>query len=903
MSTMTVGKRITLGFTLVILIAIALGGLGVWNMLTAKSNSTKLASEYVPEVKVATDLRGAVNRTMYQMRGYSMTEDDKYYTIANQEIATVETHLNEADDLAARAIYLKALKGQVTEAKSAADEYASLMKQTEATITKMKAERTQLDKNAASYMQNCAEFLAGQNTAFKNDLSERQKKVELVTDIVNVGTSARVMNFRAQATGDMALMQDATELLKSVEQYTAQLRPITRDAQDIERIDEIESATSQYAENMAAYINTDNQLEDSAKQMDENAAAYMENCNAFLISQNEAMQKDFSKAGANLKERLEKITLVNDVIDAGNATRVMNFKAQATDDQALMQGAIKQMQNVPEITKKLLGITRQTDNIQQINAINAAAEKYVDALNEYMANFSQLDVHRKEMDSSAGKLVSNCAAFLEKQQENLSTDMHERHEKISLLNDVIDLVNDARVNVFKAQALNSPALIEDALRNFPKMDVKYNDLKKITRLDADLKRIENTKGAGNNYAASLRTFLAAWIHLQELGGKREVAGQRLVDACKTTADAGMNATDTIANDAASSLGTSSTIMIIGLILGAIIGVIAAILITRSITGPLHKVISGLSSGSEQVTSASGQVSSSSQEMAEGASEQASSLEEISSSLEEMTSMTRQNADNAKQASGLMDDASSIVSKGMEATERMSAAVGEIKQSSDETAKIIKTIDEIAFQTNLLALNAAVEAARAGEAGKGFAVVAEEVRNLAQRSAEAAKNTADLIEGSQKNSDRGVAVTEEVAGALKQIVDSASKVGQLIGEVSAASNEQAQGIDQVNTAVAEMDKVVQQNAANAEESASASEELSSQALELNNMVGELQTIVGGSDTIDGQQHTYAAPPAHHQPTPTRKPILAAHKPAPMKHKASTAKPDEVIPLDDDDFSEF
>ena len=338
------------------------------------------------------------------------------------------------------------------------------------------------------------------------------------------------------------------------------------------------------------------------------------------------------------------------------------------------------------------------------------------------------------------------------------------------------------------------------------------------------------------------------------------------------------------------------------IIAAFVGIILAIVIARGIIGPVKRVITGLSSGSDQVTSAAGQISSSSQEMAEGSSEQASNLEEISSSLEEMTSMTRQNADNAKQASGLMDDASSVVSKGMEATERMSAAVSEIKQSSDETAKIIKTIDEIAFQTNLLALNAAVEAARAGEAGKGFAVVAEEVRNLAQRSAEAAKNTADLIEGSQKNSDRGVAVTEEVAGALKQIVDSSSKVGQLIGEVSAASSEQAQGIDQVNTAVAEMDKVVQQNAANAEESASASEELSSQAMELNNMVGDLSLIVDGSST-DTQQRTYAAPPAHRQTAPAHKPALAAHKPAPMKRKANTAKPEEVIPLDDDDFSEF
>ncbi|MBD3344585.1 MAG: chemotaxis protein, partial [Chitinivibrionales bacterium] len=174
-------------------------------------------------------------------------------------------------------------------------------------------------------------------------------------------------------------------------------------------------------------------------------------------------------------------------------------------------------------------------------------------------------------------------------------------------------------------------------------------------------------------------------------------------------------------------------------------------------------------------------------------------------------------------------------------------INKIKTSSDETAKIIKTIDEIAMQTNLLALNAAVEAARAGEAGRGFAVVAEEVRNLAQRSAEAAKNTADLIEGSQKNADNGVAASEDVGRSLEQIGGRVQKVAQLISEVSAASEEQSQGIDQVNTAVAQMDQVTQTNAANSEESASASEELSGQAQNLNVMVAELIAIVGGSSS--------------------------------------------------------
>ncbi len=277
----------------------------------------------------------------------------------------------------------------------------------------------------------------------------------------------------------------------------------------------------------------------------------------------------------------------------------------------------------------------------------------------------------------------------------------------------------------------------------------------------------------------------------------------------------------------------------------LIGVVIAILVSRKITGILYRIMMGLSRGSQEVTAASTQVSSASQSLAQGASEQASGLEETSASLEEMAAMTKQNAGHANQANSLMGETRKALQAGMQAMERMTEEIGRIQKSSVETAKIIKTIDEIAFQTNLLALNAAVEAARAGEAGKGFAVVAEEVRNLARRSADAAKSTSELIEGSKKNAESGVTVTAELAGKMKNTAENAEKAAQLISEISVASREQAQGIEQVNIATGEMDKVVQQNAAAAEESASASEELSSQAQEMNAIVAELSALIGGS----------------------------------------------------------
>ena len=254
---------------------------------------------------------------------------------------------------------------------------------------------------------------------------------------------------------------------------------------------------------------------------------------------------------------------------------------------------------------------------------------------------------------------------------------------------------------------------------------------------------------------------------------------------------------------------------------------------------LDNALSQVSEAVEQVSSAGSQISSGSQRLAESSNEQAGALEEVSSSLEEMSSMIKQTADNAKQAKNLSIEAGGAVSDSDNAMKRMAGAIEHIKVSSDNTAKILKTIDEIAFQTNLLALNAAVEAARAGEAGKGFAVVAEEVRSLALRSAEAAKSTADMIEKSVRSAEDGVKITEDVKEALNRVVDRTNKVTNLITEIAAAGGEQAQGIEQVNKAIVRMNQVTQQNAANSEESASAAEELSSQAAELANMVSSFK----------------------------------------------------------------
>ncbi|VAX20684.1 Methyl-accepting chemotaxis protein I (serine chemoreceptor protein) [hydrothermal vent metagenome] len=266
---------------------------------------------------------------------------------------------------------------------------------------------------------------------------------------------------------------------------------------------------------------------------------------------------------------------------------------------------------------------------------------------------------------------------------------------------------------------------------------------------------------------------------------------------------------------------------------------------KTVFKPIETVSKQMFDGADQVSAASNQVSDASQTLSEGSVSQASSLEETSSALEEMSSQTRQNADNASLANDLVTKTRSEAQEGSKTMEGMIESMKAINTSSEEISKIIKVIEEIAFQTNLLALNAAVEAARAGEHGKGFAVVAEEVRNLAQRSAAAAKDTATLIEDAVKKAEDGSATANQAGAMLDGIVANVKKVADLVGEIATASNEQALGVEQTNNAVSEMDKITQANAATAEESAASAEELSAQSESLKEIVSHLNSIIYGT----------------------------------------------------------
>jgi methyl-accepting chemotaxis protein len=343
-----------------------------------------------------------------------------------------------------------------------------------------------------------------------------------------------------------------------------------------------------------------------------------------------------------------------------------------------------------------------------------------------------------------------------------------------------------------------------------------------------------------------------------------------------------------------------------MILGAIVALVLGLILSLSITRPINRLIAGLNNGADQVTSASMQVSSSSQFLAQGASEQAASLEETSASLEEMAAMTRTNASNAKEANSLMSETGRVVGQANQSMTELIQSMKEVSTASEETAKIIKTIDEIAFQTNLLALNAAVEAARAGEAGAGFAVVADEVRNLAMRAAEAAKNTANLIEGTVGKVKEGSGLVGKTAEAFSQVATSSTKMQELVGEIAAASIEQSSGVDQINKAINEMNQVTQQVAASAEESASAAEELNAQSEQMKGMVGELVSLVGSNNHHQGSLQTsrvHLKGGGGTRPQQNVKMLPSAPRPGRQAASPKDISPERIIPLDEGEFRDF
>jgi methyl-accepting chemotaxis protein len=563
-------------------------------------------------------------------------------------------------------------------------------------------------------------------------------------------------------------------------------------------------------------------------------------------------------------------------------------------------------------------LVKLRDFVDRADPLLSAYEK---AAGETAANELQLAQFRTGLDADARQFTASLDTIIGHQKEHLAKEIKdaaeagklgERLEKLDLLNEIRGLGNTARIAAFKSQALRDPQIIADGVRIFETMNQKFEAVTPLVHQVEDIAALKETRKAADDYHATMERVAGAYRQQAEIGKRRAAVGLELANLALAVSTQGMKRT--IQDTDATNGKLASTVVVVGAVVIAsiLIGLMAAVPLVRGINQVLKGIANSLHGGALQVTAAAGQVSASSQSLAEGASEQASSLEETGASLEEITAMAKRNGEGAQKANDLGKQAREAADKGMADMQTMAAAMDAIKVSSDDIAKIIKTIDEIAFQTNILALNAAVEAARAGEAGMGFAVVADEVRNLAQRCAQAAKETAGKIERAITKSGQGVELTNKVARGLSEIVAKIRQVDELAAESVSGAREQAQGIAQINLAVGQMDKVTQSNAASAEESAAAAEELNSQAEAMKQSVAELLQLVGGQretaavksvvQVRPAKQIYGAKPPAKRLAPPTNNQKQAnGHAPvAPAMAVAAQRRGD--LPLEDD-FQNF
>ena len=608
------------------------------------------------------------------------------------------------------------------------------------------------------------------------------------------------------------------------------------------------------------------------------------------------------KTGYLTNEVAGEVTIANNISSEIQSMRAAVEKYVYQHKDSDRQEAEKHMKAVSRLIVLAKKQKTSKGRTEKLKEIEKTSKEYIDKFKNVIVRISAGEEYKNKIFTTGSKLEGVLYRRALEQEKKVEELLNGRKNEIDMSQIAkFSLLLNALKHFLTAEAdMNRFLLTRDitySKKASQALSQSISELKKVPEFESTAYEVEAYKNEFEGMAA------AAVKMNSEIEKTLLPLALQIVSLSKGVSDSGWYEMKKTSSETDSSIRSATSLIIAIVIFSVIAGVLIALFIARIIIKPVTRVATGLLGCAEQVSSGASHAAAASQDLAQGASEQAASIQETSSSLEEMASMTNQSADNAWQANLLMKESSQIVQKASDSMVKLTSSMDEISEASLETSKIIKTIDEIAFQTNMLALNAAVEAARAGEAGVGFAVVAEEVRSLAMRTAEAAKDTSSLLEGTIKKVEDGTGLVKIANEVFAEVASSVQKGAELVGEIAEASKEQASGIDQVNKAVNEMDKVVQSNSANAKQSASSSEEMTAQAADMNSFVNELVLLVNGEEASSGSINTQPAIKAKNKEGVIRK-TLPSPKSEPEKKTTKGAIPEELIPFDeDDDFKSF